>query len=182
MRIDLVAIKKKITDGSKENLTINKEIINSSNKLLNFRRRSDSVLLLQIAIRFIKNKLCVILQSKKIHGTSFAINSVSNRIVELQSVIYNSLTPSKQQESSSLNLSPRIASKICDKDNQVKKSNDLGFVKNQPGDHIKHTSHIASHIIEIQNQSTYNIKENDDEGWIEVNSKRKKMTNFSKPM
>ena len=110
------------------------------------------------------------------HSPSYL--KVSNRIVELQSVIYNSLTPSKQQESSSLNLSPRIASKICDKDNQVKKSNDLGFVKNQPGDHIKHTSHIASPIIEIQNQSTCDIKENDDEGWIEVNSKRKKMTNF----
>ena len=45
MRIDLVAIKKKITDGSKENLTTNKEIINSSNKLVNFTRRGDSVLL-----------------------------------------------------------------------------------------------------------------------------------------
>ena len=67
-------------------------------------------------------------------------------------VICNSLTPSKLP--SSLNLSPRTASKISDKDNQVKKSNDLGFVKNQPGDHTKHTSHIASPIIEIQNQST----------------------------
>ena len=78
MRIDLVAIKKKITDGSKENLTINKEIINSSNKLVNFRRRSDSVLIRNTAATSDSNTLYkeqTLRNSpvKKQHGTSFAI-------------------------------------------------------------------------------------------------------------
>ena len=42
MKIDLATIKKKITLCSSENLTINKESRN--NKIMNFRRLSDSIL------------------------------------------------------------------------------------------------------------------------------------------
>ena len=68
---------------------------------------------------------------------------------ELQTVICNSLTPSRQQGSSSLNLSPSTASK-SDNINQLKESKDLGFGNNQSNNLIKHISHIALSTIELQ--------------------------------